>query len=236
MTGGHAHNNPLLPDSLQGKFYTQGVGGNPITLTTDSTGRAVVDSFLASQIAGNYLVTAFLASDTTKKDTVRLTVRVPGLIDFAEIQSNFWTVTGHTNPPGGCPGVTTVQHPSSHFVTQKVSDSLQLGLLKFYIWSGSSKGEGQYIVLGINDMSLQSGGVFDICGDWNTVRKHTFHRVGLSVDIDNTGLKIFPDPVNQPNGVLTRRGRNLKTILESREIGARIEVEKPIHFGFDRGR
>ena len=235
-TGGHAHNNPLLPDSLKGKFYAQGDSGNPVTLTTDSTGRAVVDSFIASQISGSYLVTAFLAADTTTRDTVQLAVRLPNLIDFAEIQSNFWTITGNTNPPGNCPGVTTVQHPSSHFATQKMSDSLQLGLLKFYVWSGSSKGGGQYIVLGINDMSLQSGGIFDICGDWNTVSRHTFHRVGLSVDIDNSGLKEFPDPVNQPNGVLTRRGRNLKTILESREIGGRMEVEPPIHFGFDRGR
>jgi len=85
-------------------------------------------------------------------------------------------------------------------------------LNKFNIWSKQYHNSQQGTVLGINDMSLVMGGVFDINGDWNVNSNHSFHRIGYSVDIDNSGMtatelywleifmksqtgKRFPEPV-----------------------------------------
>jgi hypothetical protein len=38
------------------------------------------------------------------------------------------------------------------------------------------------VILSINDMSLERGGVFDISGAWS--QPHKLHREGLSVDVD----------------------------------------------------
>jgi len=48
--------------------------------------------------------------------------------------------------------------------------------------------------LGVNDMSLVNGGLFDIDADWDT--PHNLHRSGTSVDIDRsvelTGGQVAP--------------------------------------------
>ena len=42
------------------------------------------------------------------------------------------------------------------------------------------------IEVGVNDISLIYGGSYEYQGDWNLNSKHSFHRIGLSVDIDQT--------------------------------------------------
>lgn len=44
--------------------------------------------------------------------------------------------------------------------------------------------EGQPVVLGVNDISLPSGGLFDIDGNWTP--SHWYHRIGCGVDIDGS--------------------------------------------------
>jgi len=42
------------------------------------------------------------------------------------------------------------------------------------------------IAIGINDMSLPWGGLFDIDNNWST--PHSKHRTGKSVDVDHSGV------------------------------------------------
>jgi hypothetical protein len=64
-------------------------------------------------------------------------------------------------------------HPGSHFGTPFVVLSMQ---------SIASQYAPSHRTIGINDMSLIYGGVFDINGDW-VENNHAAHRKGLSVDV-----------------------------------------------------
>ena len=228
MSGGHQHNDPEMPDNLQGMFWGQGRSGFSLALTTNAKGIALVDSFVASQNSGSYIVTAFDVADTTVKDTVQLSVKVPDLIDFSSAPGpNPWQLTG-----------ARAEHPSNHWCRPIMQQNLGCSLSAFYVWASSKNGRGSP-TLHINDMSLLQGGVFDIDGHWDSSKKHSFHRVGLSVDIDNTGLQTQAldknkNPVFDKNGdpvyVLTPRGIRLKKIIA--DNGGEKYPEGPIHFGF----
>jgi hypothetical protein len=220
-TGGHGHKNgeKTLPQDKQGVFYSDKKKGNPLELITDANGIVKVDSFISSQISGKFLITAQSKTDTTAKDTVNLQVRVPGFIEFGT--GDYWSLTGNTSAEGQ-------NHPSNHWCTQTTKDSLVKVLNKFHEWTKTKEGGGKAIIVGINDMCLEWGGVFDIFGDWNLNKKHSFHRVGLSVDIDNK-----PGDLREKDGTLTEKGKKLKEFME--KCGAIKYEEETIHFGFDNG-
>ncbi len=231
-SGGHGHTGwadtaagapraiKSMSNSLQGVFYYKGgkVGQNPLTVTTDAKGEAKIDSFISSQASGKFLVTARMVRDTTIMDTVNLQVKVDGLVNFGI--GNYWNLTGNTSKVG-------INHKRNHWCTRKMKDSLSAALKDFYNWSGSEEGKYQYIKLGINDMCLQWGGAFDFPGLWNFNDKHSFHRVGLSVDIDNTA----DGDIRYEDGTLTDKGEQLKVFME-KYGGQKYNLEKPIHFGF----
>jgi hypothetical protein len=235
-TGGHGHGGyadtggtipavKAMPDSLQGIFYRKGIGKNPLIITTNENGIAVVDSFIASQASGKFLITARLTSDTTIMDTVNLQVKVPGLIDLGT--GDYWNLTGTTSRMGR-------NHLSNHWCTQRMKDSLKAVLKDFFDWTKSEEGGGTAVKLGINDMSLEWGGAFDIPGTWVFKNEHSFHRVGLSIDIDNAGIK-EKDPKDPNKRVLTSpRGRELNRIMT--DYGGTIYDEGPIHFGFEKSK
>ena len=230
-SGGHGHTGyadtrgtfpaeKSLNPILQGLFYYKGgKGENPLTMTTDAKGSAVVDSFIASQASGKFLITARMESDTTIMDTVNLQVKVPGLVELGT-GDYYWTLTGFTNPQGS-------NHLRNHWCTQKMKDSLSAAIKDFYNWSGSEEGENEFIKLGINDMCLEWGGAFDFPGKWIFIKDHSFHRVGLSVDIDN-----YLGYLRKADGTLTDKGEQLKVFME-KYGGQKYNKEKPIHFGFD---
>ena len=138
-SGGHGHTGwadtaagapravkALPQDTLQGIFYYNGdtKGKNPLTVTTDAKGEAKIDSFIASQASGKFLVTARMVNDTTIMDTVNLQVKVDGLVNFGI--GSYWTLTGNTSKVG-------INHTSNHWCTQKMKDSLEVVLKEFYI-------------------------------------------------------------------------------------------------------
>jgi hypothetical protein len=230
-SGGHGHGGnaddagttaalKAMPQSLQGLFYRKGLGNNPLLITTDENGIAVVDSFRASEASGKYLVTARLVSDTTIIDTVNLQVKVPGLVNFGT--GDYWTLTGTTSKRGQ-------NHLSNHWCTQKTKDSVKAALKDFYDWTLTQDRGGKAVKVGVNDMSLEWGGAFDIPGRWGFSDQHSFHRIGLSVDIDNT-----PGNFRAAGDTLTSTGNHLKKIFES--YGGRKYRETSIHFGFDGGK
>jgi hypothetical protein len=104
--------------------------------------------------------------------------------------------------------------------------------------------------MGINDMSLEWGGVFDIHGGWNLETEHAFHRVGLSVDIDNRNRLDLNDSLKVFDAIRTAalraqgntrdivrkwspRGEELMECLES--FGGAPWDENTVHFGIRKG-
>lgn len=208
---GHVHGDTILPQAQQGTFYGQNKSGNPLLLETDANGRITIDSLLASQAAGQYLVVAKLVADTTVQDSVNLSVRVPDLVEFGA--GNSWILTGTTSHDGQ-------NHLSNHWCMPSMRDSLTSALDAFFDWTGTPEGGGSAIRLGVNDMSLETGGSFDIQGRWNFNSSHSFHRVGLSVDIDRSGMN-------------SRQLDELTAIIANR--GGVRYPERTIHYGFDGG-
>jgi hypothetical protein len=169
-SGGHQHNSSPFDQSRQGKFFGQKANGNPLRLVSSPDGTAIVDSLIASEIAGEYLVTARLVNDTTVNDTVNLIAKVLNLLDFTG--EGKYSLTG-----------SKTEHARNHFVfSQNTIDTLILAANKFASLSWNTTGH-----LKINDNSLAWGGLFDVKTDWKT--PHSLHRVGKSVDIENIVLK-----------------------------------------------
>lgn len=78
--------------------------------------------------------------------------------------------------------------------------------------------------LGINDMSLPWGGLFDICGDWEP--GHDTHRIGTAVDMDQTAINLLSGA-----SVAVKQDR-LDTIACDQNL-KRLDMERPlIHYDF----
>jgi hypothetical protein len=198
MSGGHDHNDPPLPGSQQGTFYGQGASGNPLILKTDMSGKAVVDSFVASSIAGSYIVTASLAAASKVRDTVNLTVGVPGLLELTP-GLHYHLVGAPQNyaetddPCRVMPPIS--QHSRNHFGKATLITAVQAISV---IYDSLHPG----VDLRINDMSLVHGGGFDIGNGWErdivdqyaTDPKrcndigHCSHRHGRNADIGHQAL------------------------------------------------
>lgn len=89
-----------------------------------------------------------------------LFISTPGMAQ----QSKPYNLTGATS-----------SHPENHFATSFTMSGTTTAAVAYFLQTG-----GQ--ALGINDMSLVSGGLFDVNHDWKP--PHNLHRVGRSVDID----------------------------------------------------
>lgn len=124
-------------------------------------------------------------------------VRVPGLDNFADTESNIWRLTGNTGKTGysKCYGA-AIEHPVNHFLKSSVKDSLQKAIADYFVWTGTQQGANENLVLHLNDMSLLYGGLFDICGDWEP--GHKSHRLGVDLDIGSTAhvFNNSDDPIN----------------------------------------
>jgi hypothetical protein len=214
----------------QGTFYGQTLSGSSLALTTNGNGIAIVDSLVASQISGTYLITAYLASDPSVMDTVNLNVQVPRLAHFGD-----WIIipAGETKPYTFFQSnAGNTNHPNNDYCTIAMGDSLFFGILDFYDWSASADETGDVpMIISLNDMSLPWGGLFDIDVDWQT--PHNLHRIGHSVDINNTGpfQTQNPDDPNDPN--LTERGRRLQEYMNGHG-GHRIPEENSVHYEFTK--
>jgi hypothetical protein len=189
MSGGHDHNDLELPLTQQGAFYGQENSDNPLVLTTDASGRAVVDSFVASPIAGRYIVTASLVAASAIRDTVNLTVAVPGLELLPEGQN--YVKIGGTCDHHGPSDKSLAEVPANcrtpdndHWVASSSLASLDSAALAFREDQRNRTG-----LMRLNDVSLPFGGLFDIAGRWRT--KHDSHRTGRDVDIENINLSVL---------------------------------------------
>ncbi len=218
-SGGHQHDlgTVSLPQPKQGYFYGQGKPkGNPLLLTTDQNGMAVVDSLVASQVSGKYLVTASLVADTTVKDTVNMEVKVPGLVNFKYLiflQDVPDTLVQSQDGKS--------RHPDNDWCTAETGNSLYLVILDFYEWTRSEDGGASTIKTSINDMSLEFGGYFDTRANWDfdsSSPEHKLHRVGTSVDINH--------------GMMDKEKLAKLTYYVGRHNGGRDSERPQIHYEF----
>jgi hypothetical protein len=231
-SGGHSHDGNRPP----GKYIVPKLSGSGFDTVatfarqTDSTG-LVNFTFIAPEACGIERITAKRVSDTTSYDTLRMFTRVDSLIDLATISSNFWVLTGNSGStsPGftPCPN-TPIKHYSSHWFYSAKIDSVQKAILFFFKWSGTTDGGGSYLKLGVNDMSLRYGGLFDICSNWRT--PHLSHRLGLGVDIDSSSATPFLGGTPVP---LTHDQVDELTRI-MRSFGGGRANERSIHYEFGR--
>jgi hypothetical protein len=155
---GHLHDS--RPANAKGVLQ-QGastVTGCTAVIDGQGTGRCSV-TYQPSQASGVETIVATAPDFNEARATIR--VAVPNLVDL--ISTNFYRLTGQT-----------ALHNANHWGTLTTTDNIQRLALDFFAILDAT--------LGINDVSLPSGGIFDIAGNWSP--PHFWHRTGTSVDID----------------------------------------------------
>ncbi len=175
-TAGHDHatSGPNLLNNLTsaspGAFMPTGQAVQ--SCTTDANGICKA-SYGVSVISGTYTISAALSNDPSTLVSKFLFVRVgatrPPLFPLPEGPG--YQLVGSWN--GGSNGVTS-QHTLNHFGTAGLDIAIAATALEYFTETGG--------VLGINDMSLPLGGLFDIFNNWKP--DHHLHRLGTSVDIN----------------------------------------------------
>ncbi len=221
-----------LPIELSGGHKHTGIRPigtfNPPSCMTDDSGSCSVD-YYASEVAGTETISAILNGNPIQQDSKDLTVKVPDLADMSGAVLAFFGVTGdQIYDLVGQLG----SHPSNHFLNA----SSQLAIFGVaYDFQNEFHAR-----LGLNDMSLESGGLFDIGPTiqfpsgrfWDT--PHKLHREGTGIDIakcasstvennSNNGVGCDPGFVKVPK---LRFGRICRT------WGGHLEAEPQIHCEF----
>jgi hypothetical protein len=164
--GGHDHTN--ITSVLVGAFDKDAFSTKP-TSTCTTTGGSCTAMFTVSEVSGSYSITAKLDTDASASYDVPVMVRIQSL---AELSSGAtYRLTG-----------ATTKHLSNHSGAGTLIRNIQ-AVSKMYFNNSATKGQ----TLGINDMSLSEGGLFDISGAWTV--PHKLHRTGDSVDIDHKTFK-----------------------------------------------
>jgi hypothetical protein len=236
-SGGHDHLIPRRPRTLEnyGSFATkQGTptqANNPFEGTT-STGSDASIVYTASIFGDRMLLTARSAQTPLLWDTVSIAEKVPDLIGFSD--TPYWNLTGNMGPTsyGRCQG-TQIRHGVNHHGTTFLIERLVLAIYDFFQWSGDpAEGPGTYLKLGINDISLPYGGLFDICNNW--MPGHTYHRTGASVDIDGLAEDfVRPGVFMSLEGIMVGNKPLIDYLTRFMKVhGGNRFKEEPIHYGF----
>ena len=152
--GGHSHDHATVSTAV-GYFDNN-------TCTTDSTGSCDV-TWHPPEASGLYELKVYVDGEPDVANTQRFIVGVDGLTSL--VPSSYYRLTGQTP-----------SHPDNHWAMEDVVGYIQQMASAFYLDNNNA-------TLGINDMSLVYGGLFDIAADWNI--PHSLHRLGRSVDIDS---------------------------------------------------
>ena len=159
--GGHLHGE--RPSTAFGKLNGQNQQPVVCEAVIDATGTgSCTGTYQPSEVSGVETITATAPDFPTA--TAEIRVEAPGLMSLVDVRTNFVRLTGQTP-----------EHPDNHWGTADTLLNIQGVALDFF-----RKFEG---TLGINDMSLRMGGLFDLRGTWQP--PHSLHRTGRSVDIDH---------------------------------------------------
>lgn len=168
FTGGHANGDLGSIPRPKGKL------SKPSDVT-DGNGEIKL-TFFADEPAGLHAVVADCTpAGCTNKATHVVKVKVPDLIHIPPDTETppRYTLVGNVGDASN--GYKTFQHNITHYLTEQSWSNLKT-LISTFI----DLGWGQ---IGINDASLEWGGLFDIEGKWTTSGGHAEHRDGKQVDI-----------------------------------------------------
>ena len=168
FTGGHAHGDLGSIPRPKGKL-------SKLSGETDANGEIKL-TFFADEPAGLHAVVADCTpAGCTAKPTHVVKVKVPDLIHIPPDTETppRYTLVGNVGDASN--GYKTFQHNLTHYLTTQSWREMER-LVDIFI----SVGWGQ---IGINDASLEWGGLFDIEGKWTTSGGHAEHRDGKQVDI-----------------------------------------------------
>ncbi|MGC8755300.1 MAG: hypothetical protein ACP5QW_02095, partial [bacterium] len=146
------------------------------TCITDSNGWCSV-LYTLPQTGGLYEMTVSLESDPDVVYSVRFMVGVEGLTSL--VPSSYYRLTGQTQ-----------SHPDNHWAMEDVIGYIQQMASDYYTYYNA--------ILGINDMSLIFGGLFDYQANWDSVPGHKLHRLGRSVDIDTCAQSTIDPKAKDP--------------------------------------
>ncbi|MCY7378984.1 MAG: hypothetical protein LH467_06530 [Gemmatimonadaceae bacterium] len=169
-TGGHVHegsNGEPRPDGAL----------NHSTVNTGSTGVATV-IYTANNVATDVLVTGTSASATSGTLTLKIGLN---LVDITDVPAG---AKARFDMIGGTPW-----HPVNHFGLHNMraslyalSDAYQEVLLYFQKHPERAPSGRLPTRLGLNDVSLPTGGRFDLSRTWK--QPHVSHRKGYDADLD----------------------------------------------------
>jgi hypothetical protein len=203
--GGHHHgSDPLavapLAVTLLDSCVTEQNGQCAMTLTLpDASGEYAVEVVTFDRRVGK---------------TATVTIGVPGLQPLPS--SSEYRLTGTASQQGQ-------GHLHNHYGGPALLTQIRI-LAARYQFAMSLL--GSRATLGINDMSLPLGGLFDLDGVYTSSNGHRLHRFGDSVDIDQNHL--------EENGTLTPVNRQLlvglATMLGMRKGKEPPHIQTHIHF------
>ena len=173
---------------------TNPAGGVMISGTTDSSGNWST-TLTTGTVAGNLKLTAgttgaFLGGPPATSRLYTLKVGFIGLQEkvLTPAETTYLYLTGQKDP-----------HPFNHYGSPELNDYIRILGAKYYVnWPLGQRGQ-----LGINDMSLVFGGLFDVCGRW--VVPHQRHRGGTDVDFSHAYLIPGIAPPPQVDGTVLKR-------------------------------
>lgn len=172
----------LAVEAVEGTGGHVHEGGRPVgTLDRNAvfipggTTDAAFVTYRSGEVAGTEKL-KFRAAGSGSWQTVDVMVRVPGLEPFSA--DGVCRLTGEGNA-----------HRDGHYATSATNMVTSLIAREYLELTGA--------MLGINDMSLAWGGLFDVAGGWEA--PHATHRKGTGVDVDRDAWEPGGDfPVARP--------------------------------------
>lgn len=173
-TGGHAHGDLGSISRPKGGLSNMS-GVNIQSGVTDSNGEIKL-RFIADQPAGLHAIVADCAPagcNAPAKQIIK--VKVPDLIHIppdTETPERYILVG---NVGDASNNYKTFQHNLTHYLTEQSWVNFKI-LINTFI-------DLEWGQIGVNDASLEWGGLFDIEGKWTTSGGHAEHRDGKQVDI-----------------------------------------------------
>lgn len=120
-------------------------------------------------------------------------IRVPGLVELGK--GEHYILVGAPDDVDPCPHNVTSLHYRNHFGTNSLLQAIEKIAAKY-----DSLNPG--IILRINHMSLEKGGLFDINNNWRPA--HSEHRIGQNADIGFKGINQATQCVDLELEVLRR--------------------------------
>ena len=226
-SGGHAHGNLGSIQRPKGKLSlsTDANGVSITSSTTDANGEIKL-RFTADQPAGLHAIVADCTpAGCAATATQVVKVKVPDLIhippDYGSTPPRY-VLIGNYKPVGGA--TEQINHNDTHFLTEQSWANLK-DLIKTF----ARLGWGQ---VGVNDASLEWGGMFDIEGRWlepvwrqklgkSTSGGHAEHREGEQVDLSFVRPASVSDALRQAayDEICEAQGAELPKILWHKNDG-----------------